>query len=128
MKAAFLFGRIVFGGFFLWNGIHHFAQKQALAQYAGSKNVPNPELAVTVSGIAITAGGASIILGLKPRLGALAVLGFLALASPTMHDFWASEDPQQQQNEMFHFTKNMALLGAALAFAGIEEWPLSISS
>lgn len=128
MKAAFLIGRLVFGGFFLYNGINHFKQKNGLAQYAGAKNVPNPELAVTASGVALTVGGASIILGVKPHLGALAILGFLAAVSPTMHDFWTAGDPQQKQNDMIHFSKNMALLGAALALAGIEEWPLSIAS
>ena len=128
MKAAFLIGRIVFGGFFLYSGINHFKQKEGLAQYAGSKNVPYPDLAVIASGAAIAAGGASIMLGVKPQIGTLAILGFLAAASPMIHDFWSAEDPQQQQNEMIHFSKNMALLGAALVLAGIEEWPLSIAS
>jgi putative oxidoreductase len=127
MKAAFLIGRIVFGGFFLYNGINHFKQKEGLAQYAGAKNVPYPDVAVLVSGAALVAGGASIILGLKPQFGTLAILGFLAVTSPTMHDFWAAEDPQQKQNEMIHFSKNIALLGAALALAAVEEWPLSVA-
>lgn len=128
MKAVFLIGRIVFGGFFLYNGINHFKQKQGLAQYADSKDVPYPDVAVTASGVALAVGGASVILGVKPQLGTLAILGFLAIASPTMHDFWSADDPQQKQNEMIHFSKNMALLGAALALAGIDEWPLSIAS
>ena len=128
MKAAFLIGRIVFGGFFLYNGINHFKQRQELAQYAGAKDVPYPEAAVTASGVMLAVGGASIMLGVKPQLGTLAILGFLAAASPTMHDFWSIEDPQQKQSEMINFSKNMALLGAALALAGVEEWPLSIAS
>ncbi len=128
MKAVFLIGRIVFGGFFLYNGINHFKQKQGLAQCAGAKDVPYPDVAVTVSGLMLAAGGASIVLGVKPQLGTLAILGFLAAASPMMHDFWSVEDPQQKQSEMINFSKNMALLGAALALAGIEEWPLSIVS
>lgn len=128
MKAAFLIGRIVFGGFFLYSGINHFKQKQGLAQYAGAKDVPYPDLAVTASGVALAAGGASIMLGVKPQLGVLAILGFLALASPAIHDFWNADDPQHKQNEMIHFSKNIALLGAALALGAIEEWPLSVAS
>ncbi|HEX3685147.1 MAG TPA: DoxX family protein [Bryobacteraceae bacterium] len=128
MKAAFLLGRIVFGGFFLYNGINHFKQKEALAQYAGAKDVPYPEAAVTASGVMLAVGGASIMLGVKPQIGTLAILGFLVATSPMIHDFWAAEDPQQKQNEMIHFSKNIALLGAALALAGIEEWPLSLAS
>ncbi|MGA8028845.1 MAG: DoxX family protein [Bryobacteraceae bacterium] len=127
MKAAFLMGRLVFGGFFLYNGINHFKQREALSQYAGAKNVPSPDLAVTASGVALAIGGASIMLGMKPKIGTLAVVGFLAGVSPVMHNFWQHEDPQQRMNEMINFSKNMALLGAALALAGVEEpWPASV--
>jgi len=50
MKIPFLIGRLVFGGYFLYAGINHFKQRKPLAQQAGSKNVPMPEAAVTVSG------------------------------------------------------------------------------
>lgn len=125
MKALFFMGRAVFGGFFLYNGINHFRQTEGLAQYASSKNVPEPDTMVMASGAAMVAGGASIILGVKPRLGTLAVIGFLAAVSPLIHDFWAIQDPQQKQNELINFSKNMALLGAALALMGVEEWPAS---
>ena len=72
-------------------------------------------------------GGASILLGLKPKVGAAAIVGFLAGVSPIMHDFWRMEDPNQRTNDMINFAKNMALLGAALALMGIEEpWPASV--
>ena len=129
MKTAFLIGRLLFGGFFLYNGIHHFKHREMLSQYAGSKNVPQPDVAVTATGTAMLIGGASILLGIKPKLGAAAVIGFLAGVSPIMHDFWKIEDPNQRMQEMVNFTKNMALLGAALALMGIEEpWPASLSS
>ena len=113
MKAVFLIGRIVFGGFFLYNGINHFKQQGSLAQYAGAKNVPNPELAVIASGAALAIGGASIMLGLKPKIGAAAIVAFLGSVSPIMHAFWQEEEPGERMNEMIHFSKNMALLGAA---------------
>jgi uncharacterized membrane protein YphA (DoxX/SURF4 family) len=126
MKAPFLIGRLVFGGYFLYNAVNHFANREQMAQYAGSKNVPEPELAVLASGAALAIGGASILLGVKPKLGTLAVIGFLAGVSPAMHAFWKEEDPQRKQAEMINFTKNMALLGGALALMGVEEpWPVS---
>ena len=68
-----------------------------------------------------------MILGAKPKLGLLAIIGFLAGVSPFMHDFWNMEDPQQRQNEMVNFTKNLALAAGALALAGVEEpWPASL--
>ena len=89
--------------------------------------MPNPDIAVAVSGAALVLGGSSLLLGIKPRLGAAAVATFLGTISPIMHDFWAQEDPGQKQNEMINFTKNIALLGGALALMSIEEpWPASV--
>ncbi|HYX52367.1 MAG TPA: DoxX family protein [Candidatus Limnocylindrales bacterium] len=127
MKIPFLLGRLIFGGFFLYNGINHLKERRQLSQYAQSKNVPKPDLAVSGSGIALIAGGASVLLGIKPKLGTLAIIGFLAGVSPTMHNFWKVEDPAQRMNDMINFSKNMALLGAALALLAVEEpWPASV--
>jgi putative oxidoreductase len=127
MKAAFLLGRMVFGGFFINSGIHHFQQHKEMTDYASSKRVPFAELAVPATGALLIAGGASILLGYKPKLGALAVMTFLAGVSPVMHDFWTVEHPGQRQNEMINFMKNAALLGGALALMGVEEpWPVSV--
>jgi putative oxidoreductase len=128
MKAAFLIGRLVFGGFFLYNGINHLKERKSLGQFAGSKNVPMPEVAVAATGVALIAGGASILLGVKPKLGAAAIAGFLVGVSPVMHNFWSLQDPNQRMNEMVHFSKNMALLGSALALMGMDEpWPASVT-
>ena len=127
MKGLFLAGRMILGGFFLYNGINHFRQKEGMAQYAGAKNLPNPELAVLASGAMLAAGGTSLILGLKPKLGILSLVGFLAASSPLFHDFWNEQDPHAKQNQLIHFSKNIAILGAALALLGVEEWPLSVA-
>jgi putative oxidoreductase len=127
MKTAFLLGRAVFGGFFLYNGINHLKSKEQMTQYASYKGVPNAEAGVVGSGILLAIGGASLILGVKPKWGSAALIGFLAVASAMMHDFWNDEDAQAQQNNLIHFSKNAALLGAALALAGVEEpWPASL--
>jgi putative oxidoreductase len=127
MKLPYLLGRAVFGGFFLYNGIHHLMERKAMAQYVDTKGIPMPDAAVTATGVALTLGGASLVLGIKPVLGAVAVAGFLAGVSPVMHDFWKVEDPQRRQSEMINFSKNMALLGAALALTGIGNGKRSCS-
>ncbi len=127
MKAPFLLGRMIFGGFFLYSGIHHFQEYETLAKFAKGKNIPMPEAAVLGSGALLTLGGGSILLGAKPKLGSLAILAFLASATPTMHDFWNDKDPAQKQNNMVNFMKNLALLGGTLALMGIDEpWPASV--
>jgi putative oxidoreductase len=127
MKALFLIGRLLFGGFFLYSGINHLRKHKQMAPYAESKGVPAPDAAVTAAGIPLIIGGASVLLGVKPKLGALAILGFLAGVSPVMHDFWSQEDPNQRMNEMVNFMKNLALAGGALALMGVDEpWEASV--
>lgn len=127
MKAAFLIGRLAFGGFFLYNGINHLKQHKNLAQYAALKDVPMPDQAVTASTVLLLLGGGSILLGVKPKIGTMAIIAFLAAVSPMIHDFWKHEDPSQRQSELVNFSKNMALLGAAIALMGVEEpWPASV--
>ena len=127
MRAPFLLGRLIFGGYFIFSGINHFKKPREMAQYAAAKKVPHPDLAVKLTGATLIAGGASILLGTKPKLGAAALVGFLAGVSPIMHDFWKQEQPEQRMNDMINFTKNMALLGGAMALMGVEEpWPASL--
>lgn len=118
MRPVYALGRFVFGAFFLYNGINHLTHTAALAPYAASKRLAAPEEAVKLTGVLLTLSGASLALGIKPRLGAAGALAFLAGISPVMHDFWRQEDPGQRQAEMIHFAKNMALLGAAVALLG----------
>jgi putative oxidoreductase len=83
MKAPFLIGRMLFGGFFLYNGIHHLMQRKAMASYTASKGVPAAAAAVTLSAIPLIVGGTSLMLGVKPKIGAVALLGFLAVFRPS---------------------------------------------
>ncbi|HEY4052764.1 MAG TPA: DoxX family protein [Terriglobales bacterium] len=127
MRIPFLLGRLIFGGYFVMSGINHFKKSDMLTQYAAAKNVPKPDIAVGATGAALIAGGASILLGVKPKLGTAAIIGFLIGVSPVMHDFWKQEQPEQRMHDMVDFTKNLALMGGALALMGVEEpWPASV--
>jgi putative oxidoreductase len=127
-KWVLLAGRLIFGGYFLYNGLNHFLERDSLVDYARSKGVQAPEAAVAGSGLLILGGGLSILTGAFPKLGAGLITTFLLGVSPRMHAFWREQEPQQRMNEMVNFTKNMALVGASLvAAAHPEPWPTSVS-
>jgi putative oxidoreductase len=129
MRTLFVLGRTIFGGFFAYSGINHFQHTEGMSQYAAAKGVPSPDRAVQATGALLLAGGLSIILGVKPRQGLAAIIAFLIPVSLQMHRFWEVQDQQQRQAEMINFTKNMALVGAALAMMQIQEpWPASIDA
>jgi len=129
MRGLFVLGRMIFGGFFAYNGINHFLQRENMSHYAEAKGVPAPAAAIPASGALLLAGGTSIMLGLSPRQGLASVIGFLIPVTLQMHRFWDEQDPQQRQNEMIHFAKNAALLGAAMMLLQVEQpWPVSVDA
>jgi putative oxidoreductase len=127
MRNLYMLGRAVFGGYFVYNGLNHLMNTEQLSRYAAAKGVPASDVAVQATGAMMLAGGVSILTGLKPRQGLLAIVGFLIPVSLRMHRFWEEEDPAQRTTELVNFTKNMALAGAALALMELREpWPLSL--
>lgn len=117
MDAALLWiGRILFSLIFVFGGLGHFVQLEEMAEYAASRNVPAPKVMVALTGLMLVAGGLSILFWKYVVVGSWLLIVFLGLAAIKMHGFWALEDPMERQNEMNHFMKNVALLGAALVF------------
>lgn len=57
MDDLFLLGRMIFGGFFLYNGANHFLSNTMFVQYTAAKGVPMPDIAVAVAGLLIVVGG-----------------------------------------------------------------------
>ncbi|HKV27081.1 MAG TPA: DoxX family protein [Candidatus Acidoferrales bacterium] len=124
-----LIGRIIVGGFFLMNGFNHFAKLNMMAGYARSKGMPAPTLAVAGSGVLLLLGGASMLLGYHPTVGAILLVIFLLSASFGIHNFWTVQDPQAKMTEQINFLKNMALLGFVLMTLAIPRpWPMSLGS
>jgi len=128
MRTLFVLGRVVFGGFFLVSGLNHFSGRKQLSAQAASKSVLAADAAVRATGAMLVAGGASVVAGVKPRRGLATLVAFLVPVSLQIHRFWDIDDPERRNNEMVHFMKNMALVGAALAMMEIDEpWPASLT-
>jgi putative oxidoreductase len=124
----FLIGRIIVGGFFLMSGFNHFAKLNMMAGYAKSKGMPAPEVAVGGSGVLLVLGGASMLLGYHPTIGAILLVVFLLAASFGIHNFWTVKDPQAKMNEQINFLKDIALLGFVLMTLVIPRpWPFSLA-
>jgi putative oxidoreductase len=126
-RTLHLIGRAVFGGYFLYNGINHFVNREMLSGYAKHKGLPLADIAVPASGAMLVAGGLSLLLGKRPKLGTGLIMGFLATSMPTMHAFWADRDEQERGADVINFARNIGLIGAALLAASLPEpWPFSV--
>jgi len=127
MDDLFLLGRLIFGGFFLYNGANHFLMNATMVQYAAAKAVPMPEVAVAVAGVLILIGGFCVPTGFQPYVGLSCIALFLVCVTPMMHNFWALTNPMDRLNEMGRFLSNAALLGGTLMmFAVPRPWPYSL--
>ena len=121
-------GRALFGSYFIYSGINHFLHQKELAKFARSKHVPVPDAAVIASGLALVAGGASIALGIKPKLGSASIATFLVAVTPTIHNFWRDGNSREKQHNIVDFAKNVALLSGTVALAGAEEDRITAAS
>jgi uncharacterized membrane protein YphA (DoxX/SURF4 family) len=127
MRSLFLIGRALFGGYFAYSGLKHFTDERKMSQYAAYKGVPAPDVAVQASGALLLSGGLSVLAGVKPHQGLAAIVAFLVPVTLQMHRFWEIGDEQQRTNEMINFTKNFALVGAAMMLTQIPEpWPATV--
>jgi uncharacterized membrane protein YphA (DoxX/SURF4 family) len=118
----FLLARVLVGGFLAFQGLNHFLNADAMTGYAQSKGLPAARASVLLSGGTLLFGGLGIVLGVLPALAAGAVVVFLLITTPLMHNFWAVPE-EQQQSEMTDFIKNVELLGAALLFLALSSEP-----
>jgi len=123
-QIAHIVARILFGAFFVMSGVNHFTRTKQMAEYAkGVGNVPAASLAVLGTGVLLLAGGASILLGYHPRIGAALLVLFLVPAAFMMHAYWKVADPMQKAGETAQFWKNISLAGAAFFIAANPNWP-----
>jgi putative oxidoreductase len=121
-----LLGRFLFALIFVMSGPRHF-MSQTIA-YSASQGVPLASIAVPVSGILALAGGLSILLGYRAKIGAWLIVLFLAGVTPLMHKFWGVTDPMMQQIQMVMFFKNVSIMGGALLISQLGSGPWSLDA
>ncbi|KTG11062.1 hypothetical protein AUR64_07075 [Haloprofundus marisrubri] len=108
--------RLLFGVAVGYATVTNFKDMEGSIGYAQSKNVPNAETLVPFASGMGTVGSLGLILWRAPVLSAGAVFAYLVGVTAFMHDFWNIDDEMESQNELYHFLKNVGLIGGALAF------------
>lgn len=76
--------------------------------------VPLPEddaQLVKLNGAVQAGAGATLAVGVLPRLSALALIGSLVPTTLAGHAFWTLKDPAQRAAQRTQFFKNLAMLG-----------------
>ncbi len=120
-----LTGRILIAIIFIVAGIGKVTGFSGTVAYIASKGLPLPELAA-IAAIAVELGGGILLVsGWKARWAAAAMLVFTAMTAVIFHDFWAVS-PDQAQNQMIHFMKNISMMGGLLYVVVYGSGPLSV--
>ncbi len=119
-------GRLAFAGAFVWFAPLDFSP-QGVA-WAAQQGVPVPALLVPLAGVLALAGGLSVILGYRARLGAWLLVLFLVPVTAMMHNFWAVRDPVMAQMQEGFFIANLSRIGGALLIAHFGAGPLSLDA
>jgi putative oxidoreductase len=106
-------GTSLVGMLFVVSGIVKITRFTAVASVLATKGIPFPELALALAILIEVLCGGALIAALNPRKPAAVLAGFVVLATMLFHAFWQA-DPAAFQNQLNHFLKNVAILGALL--------------
>lgn len=126
MKYFLLAGRLLFSFIFISAGFNHFtAQSIAIGTMYG---LPLSNILVPLSGVVCIAGGVSVLVGYKAKIGAALLVAFLIPTTIIFHQFWKEADPMMKQMGMVMFMKNISMLGAAMMITYQGSGPLSLDN
>jgi len=119
MRYLVLAGRVLYSAIFIMGSPGHFTQQYV--GYAAQQGVPAARVLVPLSGLIALAGGLSVLLGYRAKVGAWPV-------TLAIHNFWAVHDPMAAQIQQVMFMKNLSMLGAALLISYFGAGPLSFDA
>lgn len=112
-NAAALVGRILIAIIFIKAGWGKIGGWEGTAGYMASKGLPLVPVLLAGTILIELGGGLMLALGWKARWAALVIFLWLIPVTVIFHAFWGI-DAAQVQNQMNHFLKNVAIMGAML--------------
>lgn len=122
-----LAGRVLIALIFVMAGFSKIGGFDGTVGYIASKGLPMPEILAVGAIIVELGGGILLIVGWNARLAAAALFVFTAMTALFFHNFWALP-PDQAQNEMITFMKNISMMGGLLYVVVHGSGPYSLNS
>ncbi|HEV8610202.1 MAG TPA: DoxX family protein [Thermoanaerobaculia bacterium] len=119
-------GRAMVAAIFLKAVPEHF-QEETIA-FVSEQGIPLAGVFVPLAGFLALAGGLSVLLGWRAKLGAWLLVAFLVPVTLLMHPFWAVTDAALAAMQEAMFYKNVAILGGALLITYFGAGPLSMDA
>jgi len=120
-----LLGRVLLSIIFLMSGFGKIRDWPGTAEHMESYGMPLVPFFLTGAIIFELAGGLSLLLGFRARVGALLLIVFLIPATIIFHAFWNVPD-EQMRMQMIQFLKNLAIMGGLFVVLAHGAGPISI--
>ena len=118
-----LIGRLLIGLPFMLSGMGKLMGYDATIAYIKSTSLPLPASLAFVGAIAVEIGCSTLmIVGYQTRLVAAVFVGFCLVTAVFFHAHFSD------QNQMFHFIKNLVMAGGLLQFVVYGAGAISIDS
>ena len=120
-------GRLLVSAIFVVTGFAKLTHWSGTAAFMASKGMPAIPVLLAIAILFELGGGLAILVGYRTRLAALALSLHLVVATLVFHNFWAYP-PAEQQEQMIHFLKNLAILGGMLRLLSDGAGALSLDA
>jgi putative oxidoreductase len=120
-----LAGRILMSVMFLVSGFFKIGAYSQMVGYAAAKGVPLAGGAIACAAVLELAGGLAILIGFQTRVVAWLLFLYLIPVTFFFHNFWAMQGAEQQNN-MIHLLKNVAIMGGLVILAANGAGPYSV--
>jgi putative oxidoreductase len=115
-SAVPLIGRVLFSVLFLVSFFFKVTAYSQMVGYATAKGLPMAGVGVAIAAVVELVGGLAILTGFQTRIAAWVLFLYLIPTSIYFHNFWTMTG-MDQQNNMVHFLKNLAIMGGLLLLA-----------
>jgi putative oxidoreductase len=122
-----LVGRILISLIFVLSGFMKIMGFGMMAGVLHSKGFPMAPVALALTILIELGVGLSLLVGFQARAAAWILFLFLIPTTLIFHNFWAGTG-MEQQNQMAHFLKNIAIMGGLLTIAANGAGSLSVDA
>jgi putative oxidoreductase len=123
--ALLLVARALLSSPFLYSGIDKLCRWKAAQAEVAQSALPFPTLLHVITVMVQLGGGLSVLIGIQPRAGALALCLFLIPVTVMYHPFW-KQTGKALVAEADHFSLNLAVIGGLLMIAAVGGGRMSL--
>jgi putative oxidoreductase len=115
-KWQLILGRVLLSAIFILSGLGKLPHFNGVAGMMASKGIPLASVALAITLFIEIGGGLLVLTGYKAQYAALVMALWLIPVTLVFHHFWGIP-AEQQQDQMVHFLKNVAIMGGLLVLA-----------